>query len=283
MHIDFDRLLPHDTDQMEVQLLQVGGGYPAVVIDGFYRDPDHVRETALSLHYLCPPGGHHPGYRATLSLSLERVLQRLYEVLADRYYPTLDSLLREAMPWSFHRWGSVPEARRRRPISDRPHTDAALLAGVVYLNPPEQCKGGTGLYRHAETGVEAVLPPDVLTGVARRREHYAPDVVERMKALGAYGKFIEWQREHPGAGYHSFCGAVLSTPGEQGDFITASAGGWELVQVLEMKYNRLVMYPGFAIHSAYYRPEWFGTTPHTQRLTQNFFLGWPTHDAGEPA
>jgi hypothetical protein len=283
MYIDPDRLLPNDVDRMHVQLLQVGGGgYPAAIIDNFYRDPDHVREVALGLHYLAPPAGHHPGYRAMLSLSLEPVLKSLYDCLAHQFYSSFESMLREAHPWHFHRWGKVPEARRRRPVSDRPHTDSTMLAGVVYLNPPEQCRGGTSLYRHVETGVEALLPPNVFGGFVRKDEWYDDEVVERMKAMGAYDKYLAWKEDHPDLGYHSYSGAVLNTPGEDDDFITDSAGGWELARLLEMRYNRLVMYPGFVIHSAYYRPEWFGTTPDTERLTQNLFLKWPTRDV-DPA
>ena len=34
-----------------------------------------------------------------------------------------------------------------------PHIDTVMLAGVVYLNLPEQCRGGTAFYRHRATGI----------------------------------------------------------------------------------------------------------------------------------
>jgi hypothetical protein len=153
--------------------------------------------------------------------------------------------------------------------------DDVLLAGVLYLNLPDQCRGGTSFYRHVETGTEVLLPKSVVSG---RSPHDSldPQVVAKMRDLGAMDAFRRWQG-HDGNDddYATFHDEIVNTPGSGDDFITDGAGGWAMTRMLEMKYNRLVLYPSFLLHSPYYRREWAIKEPGGWRLTQNFFLRWP--------
>jgi len=275
--IDLQRLSINDPKDMLVRKLSfLDGRFPAIVIDNFYRDPDHVRSVALGLHYLPPSDGWHPGYSAVLSVSMEPMLRFLHGCLASFYFPTLESFLRQARPWLFHRWEPAG-ARKQRPVSSRPHRDDSMLAGVLYLNLPDQCRGGTAFYRHKETGTEALIPERVVSRQGPRAQ-VDEQVVEKMKATGALDAFLRWKQtnEGPAKGYSTYSSTILGAPGaDEGFFITDSAGEWERTQLLEMKFNRLVVYPAFLMHSAYYRPEWFGTEADSCRLTQNFFFDWP--------
>jgi hypothetical protein len=279
--IDPQRLSINDPHDMQIETLWLGNGrYPVLVVDNFYRDPDHVREIALGLNYL-PPTGKHPGYLAMLSLSMESILSFLHRRFADFYFPTLESLQQQAHPWAFFRC-EPPGSRPPRPVSQRPHVDDALLAGVLYLNLPERCRGGTGFYRHVETGAEAVIPKDVMAG----RSPYAnldEAVVTKMKEQGACDAFLRWKQDNegPAKGYDTYASSILDTPGSTGEFISDSAGGWEMTRMLAMKYNRLIVYPGFLLHSACHRPEWFGEEAASSRLTQNFFFAWPKQQDAE--
>jgi hypothetical protein len=284
MIIDSQRLRINNPGDMQIETLWLGNGrYPALVIDNFYRDPDHVREIALGLHY-SPPPGKHPGYHAVLSLSMESVLSFLHDRFADFYFPSLESLQRQAHPWAFFRC-EPPGSRAPRPVSARPHVDdASLLAGVLYLNLPDHCRGGTALYRHVETGAEALISPGVMAGRTPFTD-LDQQVVTKMKEQGACEAFFRWKQhnEGPGKNYDTYGSAILDTPGSQDNFITDSVGGWEMTRMLAMKYNRLVIYPGFLLHSAYHRPEWFGEEAGACRLTQNFFLGWPKQQDSQVA
>ena len=282
--IDPERLRLNDEADMRIVTLQLGGGrYPALVVDGFYRDPEHVRQVALGLDYLPPTSGRHPGYLAMLSLGMAPILEFLYRRFADFYFPTAASLLRQAHPWAFFRC-EPRGSRPTRPVSQRPHIDDALLAGVVYLNLPGQCRGGTALYRHRATQVEALIPQKVVVPGGTPDELDA-SVVAKMKDAGAYDDFARWKQDHPGddQGYHSYASQVLGSPGNADGFITDSTEAWEMTRLFEMRFNRLVIYPGFVLHSAYYRPEWFGDDPAGCRLTQNFFLAWPRRAGGDDA
>ncbi len=276
MFIDAERLRINDPADMRIETLWLGNGrYPALIIDNFYRDADYVRQIALGLNYLPPVTGKHPGYVGVISLGMESILAFLHARVADFYFPTLESLQRQAHPWAF--FACKPAGSRPpRPVSRRPHGDQVLLAGVLYLNLPDQCRGGTSFYRHVETGAEAVLPQSVVSGTSPHA-NLDEEVVEKMKGLGAFDAFLRWKQDNEGDrnAYSVFHNFILNTPGSDENSITGSVGGWEMTRMLEMRYNRMVLYPGFLLHSPYHRREWFGEEPDTCRLTQNFFLGWP--------
>jgi hypothetical protein len=269
-----EKLQINNPSDMRIQSLSLGDQrYPALVIDNFYRDPDHVRKTALGLHYVSPFSGMHPGYMALLSIPMAPVLTFLYDCYARFYFPSLESFLLKERPWTFMRM-EPPGSRPARPVARTPHVDAPLLAGLVYLNTPKQCRGGTALYRHVLSQATAVIHRDTF---ARRGNHanVDPDTLARMKTLGAPEPYERWKSEGRVQDYDAYWRLIFCTRGEAQGPITGSAGGWEMIELLEMKYNRLVLYPGFLLHSPHYRPEWFGQTPDSYRLTQNFAIEWP--------
>jgi len=53
-------------------------------------------------------------------------------------------------------------------------------------------------------------------------------------------------------------------------YLTDSEDDWDLLSVAEMKYNRLIIYPGNVLHTAYVKPEMF--TDDKYRLVQMFFI-----------
>ncbi len=103
-------------------------------------------------------------------------------------------------------------------------TEVSPAVAILYLNRPEHCSGGTMLWQHKETGAE--LFPDAR---ALRLSGKSPNREQ--------GKFIrDWQNKD----------------------------AWEPVELLEMKFNRLVAYDCARFHSRYPR-EAFGTTPEDAR------------------
>jgi Family of unknown function (DUF6445) len=125
------------------------------------------------------------------------------------------------------------------PVQRRPHMDDFCdYAGLIYLNPPGQCSGGTSFWRHRLTGIEA--EPDT------------PD---------------------PAAPAPS---AVASAEPQVGDspdgYLTRSTETWELTQVLPARYNRLVFYKSRIFHSPHYNEHDYGTQLAARRLTQNLYL-----------
>jgi hypothetical protein len=131
-----------------------------------------------------------------------------------------------------------------------PHSDGLDVAGVIYLNPPGQCRGGTAFYRHRRSGLSA-LPTAVEPAVAE---------LMRREGLWTLGQFAAW---------------IMSPPadGPRG-FITGSTTDWELTALVPMRFNRLVLYNGRLFHSGYLDDGWFGETPARRRLTLNLFANF---------
>jgi hypothetical protein len=282
VRIDPERLQINHPGNMRIQTLWLGDArYPGLVVDNFYRDPDYVRATALGLHYVVPFAGMHPGHMALLSVPMAPILSFLYDCCAHFYYPSREGFMLTERPWTFFRIESSG-SRPARPVTRTPHVDGPLLAGLVYLNLPAQCRGGTALYRHVHSRATAVIHRDAFLGRGSHANVHK-DTLERMKALGAAEPYLRWKSEGRVQDYDEYWQRIFCTRGEANGPITESTGGWERVELLEMKFNRLVLYPGFLLHSPYYQREWFGETPDSYRLTQNIFADWPEEREAERA
>ena len=121
-----------------------------------------------------------------------------------------------------------------------PHFDDLsrwYFATVHYLSSGTH--GGTGIFRHRPTGFERVSN--------NRYDDYVASAEAHMKANG-----------FPAA-----------------EYITATTDHYELIEELEYKPNRIVIYPGDLLHSALVQPEadidW---NPDTGRLTANLFMNF---------
>jgi len=81
-----------------------------------------------------------------------------------------------------------------------------------------------------------------------------------------------------GTGFYSFNGQMkgfahsvnADGTGQPDHFVTDDLGDWKLVDMVEMKWNRMVMYPQSIYHSAYIKPGMF--TGDNYRLNQIFFI-----------
>ena len=150
--------------------------YPLLIIDDVYRDPHAVRELALSLPYQ-PLGANNPGARAEVAADAAiGALRRLVHQHVGQAYgwEELDDGVVAHTGSRFHRMlypGAASSSEVRMP-----HIDSVMLAGVVYLNLPEHCRGGTAFFRHRPTGIAEWR--------VRTREAVAPAAVRAAIELG---------------------------------------------------------------------------------------------------
>ena len=91
-----------------------------------------------------------------------------------------------------------------------PHVDYGHVSTFAYLNLPENCAGGTRLFRH--------IPTNQI------------NVVQKDKSL-PWDNSLQWMVNKP-----------LDKP------LVESTEEWELVKFFEMKYNRLIAFNSSAIH-----------------------------------
>lgn len=178
----------------------------------------------------------YPGIRAELPRQYaDALLPILSDIISSLYrlQPTLEYQL-------IHQFFSLVTQKPQdlRPLQRVPHFDnhsPYYFATVHYLNPGDYA--GTGLFRHRPTGYERVS--------ADRYPAYA-------KAAEAHIK-------------------VNGLPAEK--YINESDDHFELIEELEYRPNRLVMYPGNILHSGLIDPDRdISGDPATGRLTANLFL-----------
>ncbi len=114
------------------------------------------------------------------------------------------------------------------------HVDpGSVWAGVLYMTLPEHCRGGTEFFRHRQYGTER-----------------APLTAEDLKAYPG-----ETNRD-------KLVDRLTEVDGRD-------RSKWDCIMTLPMKFNRLVLFRGWAWHTA---GESFGTTPENCRLVQLFFF-----------
>jgi hypothetical protein len=241
--IDPAYLALNDAADMAVEVVRVADT-PALVIDGLYRNPDYVRSVALSLNYHREAGAY-PGFFAFISISSRPLLALVNSLMSE-------TIGHELMFTPFYQddWSFAVVTKRGdelQPNQRRPHSDGFCdYAGLVYLNSPEQCFGGTSFWRERSTG--------------RERASDAVDAAEGTPRSGSPTNA-------------SAAPAVDKDAGDQGTgYLIASNDSWEMTQVLSMAYNRFVLYRSDIFHSPLYDERDFGTTLETRRLTQNLYF-----------
>lgn len=114
----------------------------AICVDDFYNDVDEVRKMALNMEFGVQ--GNYPGNR-TSPVYNESVKQ----IIGNIVRPYSGEITR----WETDYTGSFQYTTQR----DRSwvHADQTTVwAGVIYLTPDAPLSGGTGLFRHKETGLE---------------------------------------------------------------------------------------------------------------------------------
>jgi hypothetical protein len=175
------------------QLRLVCMGLALTVIDDFLADPDGFRARALKLNYSVQ--GPYPGHN-----SVERIeiagLERLVSSLVGE---------RVEVPRPLQSHGSCRlTLERDNSQPSRIHIDPTDWSGVLYLNRPVDCRGGTEFYRHVPSGMDRV-----------------PRDAAGLKVAG-YESYDELQRE------------VV-------DKDALDRSKWELTMTVPMRFNRLIL------------------------------------------
>jgi len=246
-------------------------GFSLIVIDDLYADPWAVRDVALSLDYTVRRASY-PGPEAAVwvpGMPLCRYLGDLLSHDTRTELVPVRSGSHQPIPRE-HRFRAARSRRLPTPrgyihprdvvvfsafshpegIRNEPHIDECLkpqLAATVYLNRPEQCRGGTAFYRHKKTGLVA------------------------MPLLG-HPQLQEMIETHGYASANDLLMDVVCRPGGRPGGGRDWSRHWELVAVVKMRFNRLVLHAGNLLHGPILGVADFGRTLETTRLTQNLFL-----------
>ena len=206
------------------------------VVDDFLEDPVDYRRAALALPYrsVLYSGQNFPGIQTEGRLE-QQLMTRIATVLGHRIkFDSPDN-------GSFR--VSYGESTARADIhvdNDRPDLGAAYAA-VLYLNPPDQCVGGTTFWKHRATGWDKCPTP------------------AELKAAGY-------------ADYRAFGQRWLPPLAKDEEFNLIRQrrqDAWQAVIEVPMRCNRLIIYMGHFFHSI---SSVFGNETANGRLVQLFYF-----------
>ena len=228
----------------------VGTGHNKVIIaDNFYLHPDDILQTALELPYTdrFEVVGNFPGKRASLPVNTQPLIDHLSQIWGcplSSYFPPERVIFQ-----------GIKTGGYRLNVGQRqPHIDQGVTA-MVYLNPGGSCKGGTALYRHRPTNLERVpIIPDT-------------SIRQLADQLELSDEFLASQE-----GYENFQNSMIFNPlfaCRENHYINDGNSYWELLQYIEMKPNRLMIFDGRCFHSQYIHP---GDYNHAFRVSQILYL-----------
>lgn len=173
MHMDED--LFELSPELDIRFEKLGGRVPVILVDGFYRRPDDIREMALTLNFEQPPTPY-PGKIAEIpgtNRSLAEVMSRVLG-LVNRKYLQQVPIARNGQPIA--KFGRLytdfavvdVHPDDLTPVQRNPHIDPVPVFGLVYLNPEE--RGGTLFFdRRPPTG-EKTASTGYVTGSTREFE-----------------------------------------------------------------------------------------------------------------
>jgi len=152
---------------------------------------------------------------------------------SDEFQPLLSKVLEVpvAVGYSLLRLNYEAEIPNFAVHSDNSYDE---YAGILYLNTPEQCKqhkSGTAFFRHKSTGFASFPTPEEIEASGQDAAH-------------VYENFaLSWN----------------------------NLDNWEVIEEVEMKFNRLLLYSTKRFHARWPLTA-FGNTPETGRLIQVFFF-----------
>lgn len=118
------------------------------VVDGFYKDPDFIRDFAMN-NLDFKPSGYHKGCRSEKFL-LNGTKEKLEEIMG-----------RKVTNWNHPQYanGVFQFCTESDPIVY--HSDTQTYAGAVYLTPDAPLRSGTSTYRSTITGATRFNPEDM--------------------------------------------------------------------------------------------------------------------------
>lgn len=222
-------------EDMEIFIEEIGSsGQKILIADNFYKNPELVRDLALSI----PPtvneriqnslpfgpdsGRLNAFYRLDdLGIVYDKLIRLTFPDLTQNIWKDsiIDSFTRATFMVNVMTSNNLPP---RVPHID--HIEERAFASLIYLNLPEECAGGTAFYSFggSVTGKEAPLTLDV------------------------QGKI---KPDH---------------------FVAGDVGDWKIEKIADMKFNRMLLYQQNVFHSAYIKEGMF--TDGIYRLNQQFFI-----------
>ncbi|HUN93312.1 MAG TPA: DUF6445 family protein [Burkholderiaceae bacterium] len=206
------------------------------IVDDVLADPLGYRQRALGLdfgEFAGAPGVNFPG-RQTAGQPCDGIMAYIARLLGR------DVMWQSPDNGAFRVSGAASQARSDIHVDPPSPSGGTMMAGLLYLTLPQDCRGGTSFYRHRDSG-----------WVRRPSD-------EDVRAAG-YPSFEQFQRRWTAAaGVRGFDALVAERSRD-----------WDWLFEIPLRFNRLAMYRGDYFHAV---SEVFGSTPADSRLVQLFYF-----------
>jgi len=239
-------------DDLQFDCVKVGPdqNHPIITVDNVLANPDQfikniVEKAPAEFNDLSNPEEVFPGYQAHLSIGFSDI-QKLVTLFINKY-TDFNDCVEEQMRFS-HQINIMYTDVKCKRLQLQPHVDPAMFAYVLYLNPEEECKGGTSFYEHKKCGIVNM-----------------ENVDKRFKRTENYWNYKEWQ--------YDFYNQKKDDEIELDTALIEDEYVEELM--VPMKFNRLVIYPSYVWHHAVVRPGWFKDNPRVSMsgfVAADYFL-----------
>jgi hypothetical protein len=248
----------------------VGPGKTAVlVVDDFLENAEELRAFALQLGYLPPKGDVYPGLKAFASLAGgSEIAQWIANKLVSRLnlrcrYPGEFSLDRLRAGCIFAVLSCDPSWRP--PNYTDVHVDnTAWLASVLHLSLHNEARA-TAFWQHRNTGLQSWYVADPVQ-LAR---------LESLLDCNFANQFTNAVRQTPQQSVDSFRKSVFEPNPHRRLFSLEEDDQRKLIGAIPAKFNRLVVYPTWQIHSIVDMTTFESLSIDTMRLTMNQFVELP--------
>lgn len=192
-----------------------------IIVDDFLENADELRAAALRMEYPAQEG-YFAGRNSAKRLTITGLEDSLHELTGERLTPLIQGNSHGRFRLTLA--GEVGKADI--------HIDPQVQwSGILYLNRPEDCQGGTDFFRHKATGSDQ-----------------APTTLEQLEAMGYTSAEAFWQN------------LVVADSNER--------DRWEHLMRVPMRYNRLVLLRPWLWHTA---SPGFGDSVENGRLVYLMF------------
>lgn len=116
-----------------------------IILDNFYENPQQVRKLAMTAQYKDVTQLNYPGYQSLHNYASNGVHQKIEKAINSKITFNPDG----------HTFGKFRIMLKETSSQLKIHLDGQSdWTGVLYLNPEENCHGGTGFYTHKLTGLD---------------------------------------------------------------------------------------------------------------------------------
>ena len=263
--IDENELFALDYNNFEINSTFIGNAR-VVTVDNFFKNPDKIREFSLSLPFSKKKQGYFPGVRSQIKIDTTEIKKGFTNILQNVFKETnyklkISELNVNMINSNFN--GEFKDRDKKEYFC--PHHDSLpwqnpmrfrkLFASTVWLNTPEECNGGTSFWKNKDIDSQCFLS-----------KKYLNRMFDILKSLPSFEKeCLNWVDKYTDAKKFEDSKNIEV----KNKWWVESNDKWELLDITEMKYNRMVMYQGIYFHTQHVQKDWFNKFP---RMSLQFFM-----------